>query len=96
VTPQVPLALALVRVSIAAMKHHDWKSKLGGKGFFSVYFHNTVIKRSQDRKSTRAGTWRQELTQWPLRGAAYWLALHGLLSLLSFRIHDHQPRDGPV
>jgi hypothetical protein len=27
-------------------------------------------------------------------GAAYWLALHGLLSLLSYRTQDHQPRDG--
>jgi len=26
------------------------------------------------------------------RGAAYWLAYHGLLSLLSYRTQDHQPR----
>ena len=28
------------------------------------------------------------------RGAAYWLAPHGLLGLLSYRTRDHQPRDG--
>ena len=32
--------------------------------------------------------------QRPWKGAAYWLALHGLLSLLSYRTQDHQPRDG--
>ena len=31
--------------------------------------------------------------QRPWRGAAYWLAPRGLLSLLSSRIQDHQPRD---
>ena len=44
--------------------------------------------------SHRAGTWRQELMQKPWRGAAYWLAYHGLLSLLSYRTQDNQPRDG--
>ena len=32
--------------------------------------------------------------QRPWRGAAYWLAFHGLLSLLSYRAQDHQPRSG--
>jgi hypothetical protein len=40
-----------------------------------------IIKANQD--SNRAGTWRQELMQRPWRSAAYWLAPHGLLSLLS-------------
>ena len=29
----------------------------------------------------------------PWRGAVYWLALHGLLSLLSYRTQDPQPTD---
>ena len=32
--------------------------------------------------------------QRPWRGAAYWLASHGLLSLLSYRTYGCQPRDG--
>ena len=32
--------------------------------------------------------------QSPWMGAVYWLAPHGLLSLLSYRTQDHQPRDG--
>jgi hypothetical protein len=31
--------------------------------------------------------------QRPWMGAAYWLSLHGLLSLLSYRIQNHLPRD---
>jgi hypothetical protein len=31
-----------------------------------------------------------------MEGAAYWLAPPGLLCLLSYRIQDHQPRDGPT
>ena len=31
--------------------------------------------------------------QW--RGAAYWLAHHDLLSLLSYKTQDHQPRVEP-
>jgi hypothetical protein len=34
--------------------------------------------------------------QRPWRGAAYWLAPCGLLSLLSNRTQNHQPRGGPV
>jgi hypothetical protein len=29
-----------------------------------------------------------------MEGAVYWFAPHGLLSLLSYRVQDHQPRDG--
>jgi hypothetical protein len=34
----------------------------------------SFIKRSQDKDSNRAGTWRQELMKKPWRGAPYWLA----------------------
>jgi hypothetical protein len=34
--------------------------------------------------------------QRPWRGAAYWLVHHGLLSLLSCRTQDHQPRGGTL
>jgi hypothetical protein len=34
--------------------------------------------------------------QRPWRAAAYLLAPHCLLSLLSYRTQDHQPRDGTI
>ena len=44
----------------------------------------------------RAESWRQDLIQRGWRSAAYWLALHGLLGLLSYRTQDHQTRIGTV
>jgi hypothetical protein len=55
-----------------------------------------IIEGNQDKNSIRAGTWRQELMQRPWRSAAYWLTPHGLLSLLSYRIQNLQPRNGPT
>jgi hypothetical protein len=37
---------------------------------------------------------KQELMQRPQRNISYWLASPGLLSLLSSRTQDYQPRDG--
>jgi len=52
------------------------KSKLGKKGF--IWF--TLPCCSPPLKEVRDGTWRQEPMPRPWRGAAYWLAPHGLLS----------------
>ena len=37
---------------------------------------------------------QQLLMQRPWRDVSYWLASSGLLSLLSYRTQEHQPRDG--
>jgi hypothetical protein len=37
---------------------------------------------------------KQELMQRPWKDGTYWLASPGLLSLLSYRTQDYQPRDG--
>lgn len=85
----------LIRVSIATTKHHDQKSKIGGKGL--LYYTSTLLfttEESQDRDSNRAGSGRQELMQRPWRGVACWLASPGLLIPPSYRTQDRQPRDG--
>jgi hypothetical protein len=43
-----------------------------------------AITEKSGQKSNRAVTWRQELMQRSWRRAAYWLAPHCLLNLLSF------------
>jgi hypothetical protein len=53
------------------------------------------------RKSRKSGlklkqVRKQELMQRPWRDVLYWLASPGLLSLLSYRTQDYQPRDGPT
>ena len=55
-----------------------------------------ITEGSQDRNSNWAGTWRQELMQRPQRGAAYWLAPGGLLSLLPYKAQNYQPKGGPI
>jgi hypothetical protein len=55
-----------------------------------------IMEESQDRSSSREGTCRQELMQRPWRDATYCLAPHGLLSLLSYRTQNYQPRVGPT
>jgi hypothetical protein len=67
-----------------------------GKGRVYLAYTSTLLfisKGSQDRNSSRAGICRQELMRRPGRDAAYWLAPHDLLSLLSYRSQNHQPRD---
>ena len=56
------------------------KETWGGKSL--AYISVFIIKGSQDKNSSRAGSWRQELMQRPWRSVAYWLALHNLLSWL--------------
>jgi hypothetical protein len=58
----------------AVMKQQDQK-QLGEKRVSLASTSTSVfLKGSQDRNSSRAGTWRQVLMQRPQRGAAYWLA----------------------
>jgi hypothetical protein len=54
----------------------------------------SIIGGGQDRNSNKTGAWRQELMQRPWNNAVYCLVPHGMLSLLSYRTQDHQPRDG--
>ena len=79
------------------IKHPDQKH-LGRREIFISQLSGPLLvtEGSQDQNSYRAGTWRQELVQRPWRGAADWLAPHGLLSLLSYKARAHQLRDGTV
>jgi hypothetical protein len=72
------------------------KKQVGEERTYSAYTSTLlfITKGSQDRNSHKAGTWRQELMQRPWRGAVYWIASPGLLSLLSYRTQEYQPRDG--
>ena len=72
------------------------KKQVGEERVYSAYTSTLlfITKGCQDYNSQRAGTWRQELMQRSWRGAAYWLASPGLLSLLAYRTQDYQPRDG--
>lgn len=67
------------------------ENKLQGWGWRTgLYFHIQSITEGWDRNS-RAEILRRELVQRPWRGAAYWLAHYGLLSLFPYRIQGYQP-----
>jgi hypothetical protein len=85
----------LVRVSIPA-ENIITKKQVGVERIYSAYTSTLlfITQGSQDWNSHRVGTWRQELMQKPWRNAPYWIASPGLLSWLSYRTQDYQPRDG--
>ena len=72
------------------------KKQVGEERVYSVYNPHCCSSLRKVRTGTLMGavTWRWELMQRLWRGAAYWLACHGLLSLLSYRTQEHQPRNG--
>jgi hypothetical protein len=69
------------------------KKPLGRKGFIWLTLPcscSSPKKSGLELKQVR----KQELMQRPWRDVLYWLASPGLLSLLSYRTQDYQPRDG--
>jgi hypothetical protein len=71
------------------------KKHLGRKGFIQLtlpYCCSSPKKSGLELKQVR----KQELMQRPWRDVPYWLASPGLLSLLSYRTQDYQPRDDPT
>jgi hypothetical protein len=71
------------------------KKHLGRKGFIQLtlpYCCSSPRKSELELKQVR----KQELMQRPRRDVQYWLASSDLLSLLSYRTQDCQPRDGPT
>jgi hypothetical protein len=91
--PFQPLASSLVGVSIAVKKRHD-QGNLERKNL--LHFHITVHhwrKSGQELKQGRnllAGLDAEIIV-----GRSHWLALHGLLSLLSYKAQEQQSKDNP-
>ena len=57
-----------------------------------VYHSRHLRKPGQELKQSRNLEAGADAEAW--RDAAHWLAPRGLLSLLSYRTQDHQPRSG--
>jgi hypothetical protein len=72
------------------------KKQVGEERIYSAYtFHIAVHHQRKSGLELKQGR-KQELMQRPWRDVSYWLASSGLLSLLSYRTQDYQPRDGPI
>jgi hypothetical protein len=70
------------------------KKQVGEERVYSAYTSILlfITKSGLELKQVR----KQELMQRQWRDVLYWLASPGLLSLLSYRTQDYQPRDGPT
>jgi hypothetical protein len=62
-------------------------------GFIQLTLSTLLLINKGCRTGTQAGQ-EAEAMQSLWRDVTYWLASLGLLSLLSYRIQDYQPRDG--
>ena len=72
------------------MKPHDHNESCGEKGLFGFHFHIAVHhQRSQDKDLRQGRNPEARADAEAMEDAAYWLAPHGLLSLLSYRTQDH-------
>jgi hypothetical protein len=70
------------------------KKQVGEERVYSAYI-STLLFITKERKSglELKQVRKQELMQRPWRDVTYWLSSPGLLSLLSYRTQDYQPRD---
>jgi len=75
------------------------EQQCGSVGWINPFLSNLLLghgvcARIETLTKTEHFQGMQELMQRPWRDVTYWLASPGLLSLLSYRTQDHQPRDG--
>jgi hypothetical protein len=63
---------------------------------YSAYTSHIAVHHQRKSGLELKQVRKQELMQRPWRDVPYWLASPGLLSLLSYRTQDSQPRDGPT
>jgi hypothetical protein len=68
---------------------------LGRKGFIQLTLPHCCSSQKEVRTGTQAGQ-KAGADERPWRDITYRLASPGLLSLLSYRTQDYQPRDGPT
>jgi hypothetical protein len=70
------------------------KKQLGRKGFIQFALPYCCSSPKEVRTGTQAGQEAGAYGGRPWRDVLYGLASPGLLSLLSYRTQDYQPRDG--
>jgi hypothetical protein len=71
------------------------KKQVGEERVYLAYTSILLFITKEVRTGTQAGQ-KAGAEQRPWRDVLYWLASFGLLSLLSYRTQDSQPRDGPT
>ena len=72
------------------------KKQVGEERVYSAYTFHIAVDHQRMSGLELKQVRKQELMQRPWRDVLYWLASPGLLSLLSNRTQNYQPRDGPT
>jgi hypothetical protein len=73
------------------------KKQVGEERVYLAYTSILLVHHQRKSGLELKQVRKQELMmQRPWRDVLYWLASPGLLSLLSYRTQDYQPRDGPT
>ena len=90
-----PFIIVLVRVSIPGQNIMT-KKQVGEERVYSAYTFHIAVNHQRKSGLQLKQVRKQELMQRPWRDVFFWLASPGLLSLLSYRTQDYQPRDGPT
>ena len=72
------------------------KVQVGEERVYSAYIYHIAVNHQRMSGLELKQVRKQELMQRQWRDALYWFASPGLLSLLSYRTQDYQPRDGPT
>jgi hypothetical protein len=70
------------------------KKQVGEETVYSAYASHIAVDHQRKSGLEFKQVRKQELMQRPWRDVPYWPASPGLLSLLSYRTQDYQPRDG--
>jgi hypothetical protein len=70
------------------------KKQVGEERVYSSYTSHTAVDHQRRSEPELKQVRKQELIQRTWRDVTYWLASPDLLSLLSYRLQDYQPRDG--
>jgi hypothetical protein len=72
------------------------KKQVGEERVYSAYTFRIAVSHQRMSRLELKQVRKQGLMQRPWRDVHYWLASSGLLTLLSYRSQDYQPRDGPT
>lgn len=73
------------------------ESNLGRKGFncLMIPHESSLLKEVAGRNSCRVEAWKNKIVKTPWSHIIFCLANHGLFTLLSYRIQDHEPTNVP-
>jgi hypothetical protein len=88
-TKQKPTMMTVFVRDCISVQNNMTKKQVGEERLYSTYTSTHHQRKSGQDTGQELGADAEAM-----EGVSYWLASPGLLSLLSYRTQDYQPRDG--